>query len=229
MSAERIKQIRGTHYPQTTYDLCDEVDRLRAANAALEARFARAWKCKRCGRAFEIASEFNAHDERADCEDLLAANAAIERKVGAFERERDEALAEQDRRTESLHIAVRLKLLAQGQLAEARAELDRLVVERWQLRLALLALRDGIDGDLMHCDAVPELSSWRFVIDKALAPTGHEAHRDPEAAIAQPCKCCGGRILPKSSGDDCLECGGSGFVGGCYQDRQDDSSPVPRA
>lgn len=36
ISEERIKQIRGTHYPQTTYELCDEVDALRAEVAALK-------------------------------------------------------------------------------------------------------------------------------------------------------------------------------------------------
>jgi hypothetical protein len=30
MTPERLKQIRGTHYPQTTYELCDEVERLTA-------------------------------------------------------------------------------------------------------------------------------------------------------------------------------------------------------
>lgn len=36
MTPERIKQIRGTHYPSTVYELCDEVDSLRSQLASAQ-------------------------------------------------------------------------------------------------------------------------------------------------------------------------------------------------
>ena len=32
----------------------------------------------------------------------------------------------------------------------------------------LLALRDGVDTDEMHCEPLPVTSSWRYVVDRAL-------------------------------------------------------------
>ena len=42
------------------------------------------------------------------------------------------------------------------------------IEERVILRKFLIALRDGIDDGNMHCDPLPPMSSWRYVVDVAL-------------------------------------------------------------
>lgn len=37
-----------------------------------------------------------------------------------------------------------------------------------EVRKYLMALRDGIDTDELHCEPVPIESSWRYMVDKAL-------------------------------------------------------------
>ncbi len=81
---------------------------------------------------------------------------------------------------------------------------------KWTVRDYLLALRDGVDKDELHCLPVPHGGSWRYMVDMALeelakldppfkvglAPvcaTGIHVRRDME----KHCALCGVELLPE--------------------------------